>query len=998
MMNKNTLKKRKGGFSLVECVVALLLFSIVIGAVLTAFTSSHKQIDTQTDQYKIDLMSSNILAAYQGSNNKDSFNELMIDLGADPRGNRDFGGIVNGEDDGEGEGVYSFDPQNVPIDPVAFNKIHVIDNTATIYGTDGAELVSFDGYEGNKLPTVEGISWDSLYTGKETVHYNSMSISGKADIYRGKTITGTTYGLSDCTYTYTVTLNPDEKSGKTNFSVQNNDKSVENQTGNEREACEFELYLLTKGWYLDCIYRKPGEETTYPGTPTYKVYRDVFYFSVKDSNGNQVTNKIGNKFLYYKITVATVAEDGLFSSPSYDYDGLYTDLSGNDPKAYLDFSNITDGEEGYTKIEQGGTSYYNIDVHGKMEFAYGYENADSFSAALVSAGSESTSVDFDNNFLTKEGGSYFTGRWYYFPWLVANTVSVKTEKDKTVYKQITEGVPSIRGSNVSEYVPLSDHGKNEYEYTPKAGVNSNIFYAYTKGGEVLLFNSEDTLVFKCENGIDAPLNDLKGLGYGNKEGKRNTQALYNEITYDKWYIPGAVPDKEVRKVKFEDNPDGISRIIFRGNYENVVGETDFITYSYSKENYDNFVADRQSILDFEGSYSDKYIYTKDYTAKSPKTITDADTLKGYEKYLPNVSFGTTSVAPDSNINKKEITVAFYSATSEGRLDGWSRYDYTYTYYIYKITKTRTVSISQYKEDSKALTMSRNGAELKGTETIHDTITVSTIDTYKIESVSNGSAKVTVGLLETPKTPSVITSCDAYYSESDIDKKDKALTYWLKDKVNKNATATSDSYEADPTTATYKNIVPGRDNLTYDDFKKEQDKWNLSSESAKENEFKIYDSIRNSLKNNRPITDGSELIGFELVLQDGEDGTTVFTANTPTFIIEAKDESEYSEHSDYSISSTGCTYNTVSGGSEKAPIVATTYYYSWTTGKTTLIVEATYSNSLKEFAGKDGNVQSIEPKIAIWIMPKDKAAPLMSDPSEVVADIYKEYLQYEYRKG
>ncbi|MCQ2478872.1 MAG: type II secretion system GspH family protein, partial [Clostridia bacterium] len=231
--------KKKAGFGLTECVVALLLFSIITGSVLTIMTTSRNQVRKQNDKYKMDLMANNILAAYEGCDDYDTFLKVLKTLNIGTQVTGMAGKSYEGESGSASEGTYGFDPNNVPM-PVDFDKITVTPGkngtgSAVFFDADGKTLASFPGdYTGGVLSEMSDYGWkpDDIYT-----HSNDYAVSGKVKLIEKDN--------AEYSYTYKITAD-----NKVNFSLTPPTGTGKTVT---RNACDFEQYLYEHKYYLLCV-------------------------------------------------------------------------------------------------------------------------------------------------------------------------------------------------------------------------------------------------------------------------------------------------------------------------------------------------------------------------------------------------------------------------------------------------------------------------------------------------------------------------------------------------------------------------------------------------------------------------------------------------------------------------------------------------------------------------------------------------------------------------
>ena len=853
MMAFNRTKNKKG-FSLMECVVALLLFSVITGAVLTVFSSSRNQMRRQNDKYKTELMAGNILSAYEGCNTTESFEKRMQTLGINLAKTNTFSKTIGTE----GTGQYSFDSGNIPV-AIPFSKITVKNDTATFRNEDDtADIVGFGGeYPDNKLLNDEVRSWEwgNYFDEAKKREPTEMTLSGKAYYH----------GLLSGSQTY-------------DFTYKINEESVLLKMGSmsgyiSKPASSFDKYLLENKYYLKCGYAVQQSG--------FILKTNHYRFQVYNIDNTPV--QVNGNNLYYCISISGVTAALTCNANMQSVVGGSDDADAS----YFDFDNCT-------------IKYYT----GKSCPSYS-----SFSTEL------------------KNGKSSFSGKWYFMPWFVhENEGNIEPDCDKYV------------------------DGFDYYEYTPKENVTSNIYYALTslEKNAMLLFNSDGELIFPYDGDTSAPVANLQvTCGFGN-DGKRNTQALYNEMVFDKWYKRGEVPLWNVTKVRFIDNASGISRIVFYGKPEDGATESEYITFNYSSEDHDKFIDDRAAVLNFNGNFSKWYNYEKTYSANELKTVDDPALLEEYKTSdkLKEITFGKST----EKENLVYYTVSRSTRASQGK------YTYTYTYYSYEVTVTKDVKLTGYKENSRTLVAKRNGEALTCNESINDAATVETTYTYSIkQTASNKTTTLKDRSTSEPKNPpdavkggTKVTSLSNYKSSTTI------LNNYKKGK---------------PTTSqqTVNGIVGGS---TYNELPENINwKWKVISEP-----------IEAALHTSAELT---SFIGNEGAydVQVGEN--VVFSGLPSDFVIAANG---------VSVTEGDSTYDII--GAEMADIDATTYFITWKSGDISLISVVTYSNYTKTFT-VDGVEQSQEPKIMIWSMPTEK---LPTDIKTITGSEYDQYLYSEYRKG
>ena len=843
-MKRKKILKNKNGFSLMECVIALLLFSIIVASVLTMFSSSRNQIKRQNDQYKVELMASNILAAYEGSNTSTSFSNRLGNLGLE----LNTSGTYNRTIGSEGHGQYSFDAQNIPV-AIPFSKIVVKDGEAVFKNESGnSDLVSFEGtYPDNKLQSNEDYGWNpsELYDEEEITALESITLTGTArPLISFK---------PNSHFEYTITM------------TESKVKMTYGDFSEEQESSSFDRYLLKNAYFLKCVggYSPSLLNITDSG---------YYYFQVYDAITKNAV-KVDGKNLYYYIhynmpyftcsaQLATLADDDNVAG-SY-----YFDLSGCTIK-YLVSSSLQENADAYTELTD------------------------------------------------EDGNAFNEGKWYFFPWLA--------------FRKIEDFTPICSNYEIDCVY---------HEYRTKTNLMSNIYYVLdsSRNSELLMFNSDKELIFPIHSDYSkTPLQNLiSNCGFG-INGKRNTQGVYNGMTYDKWYKKGAVPLWQVTKVKFTDGGESnSSKIVFYGKAADAEAESDYITFNYSKEDYDKFKEDRKTITDYSGEYADLYNYTKTYTT-TVNDITDESTINEWE----SVGSIASKLGEKFYKDTKTKTIAFYTLSSS-----------KYKYYTYTATLSPHNEISKL-DIEKNVAVTHNGTEFSFSGM--ETATASFDKVYQASSVAY-KTKSTSGTRTKP-------SADVLQSVSDYSKYTN-LTSSGKAKALEDAKASIDLCvsAANGTASDSKSMSTVGYNIdTVADW---------ACTEPTEADLHTVAELSSFIKNDD---------SFEVQIAE----RTAFIAHPSDFSITAGDIS--TDNSD-------CIYDVIGG--ESADIRSETYCITWNAGDTSLVSIVTYSNYTKEFE-VDGEIQNQEPKIAIWSMPKDKVP---SDIKTVTDSSYDKYLYRVYRKG
>lgn len=354
------MRRNKKGFTLVECVVALLLFSIVSVSVLAIFRTSQSQIAIQSDKFRFDLYANNIMTAFQGSDTWETFQsvlkrDLKINIGAT---DTEETTVPVGTGGTEGGG-YGFDTNNVPV-AVPFSRVTVQNGVASFENEEGTKLVSFEGdYPNDKLQPNEAYGWDpaDVYYAPELCYNGSIKLMGS--ITTSKDSEGESGGSGtftwECDGTHVLFSLTMPLVGTKDVMV---------------DACDLDRFLWKKGWYLDNVSRfySVGFINT----------TDYYYFIVRDSATNQPVKNAEGQCLYYQIASTTNNLEIL------NYRATTTDfLTADAEKFYMDL---------------GDTA--------KITYAFGEE------------GSVPASRNF-TNVVTDDNGNTFKDKWYYYQWIIA---------------------------------------------------------------------------------------------------------------------------------------------------------------------------------------------------------------------------------------------------------------------------------------------------------------------------------------------------------------------------------------------------------------------------------------------------------------------------------------------------------------------------------------------------------------------------------------------------
>jgi len=238
-------------------------------------------------------------------------------------------------------------------------------------------------------------------------------------------------------------------------------------------ACDLDRFLWQKGWYLANIRRSYDVGLTST--------TDYYRFAVMDCATNQPVKNGEGQCLYYMVASTTKNTSILdYRSTTIDF------FADNAEKVYMNL---------------GST------------------------ATITSTYAEEDTVPATTAFetpVTDKDGNAFTGKWYYFQWMIAKNRGLNGSGSYSVTHPIG-----------------SDTYKPYMLYTPKAGVNTEIAYALEAEDTLLLYNSDDQLLFPFEGDTSELLDMLKnedGCHFTDKE-----EFTDGETNYTKWYQKKSSP-------------------------------------------------------------------------------------------------------------------------------------------------------------------------------------------------------------------------------------------------------------------------------------------------------------------------------------------------------------------------------------------------------------------------------------------------------------------------
>lgn len=602
---KNLFKNKKG-FTLVECVVALLLFSIITASVFTVFSTSRNQIKTQNKNHKLDLLSTNLVSAYEASENFADFSRIVnsnlgINIGS-PTPRVDTVAL------GGGSGAGS-----IPV-AVPYSKISVNDGKAEFLDAEDSPVISFDGnYKRNVLK--EGNNGD-IPSGKyDKKNVAKMVICG-----------GIRQKMSQIPNNYKITFYKDERTGEKGikFQVQNKskdafigifDKTDKSDGWNLFEVntlSDFEEYLLDNAYYLKCL-----------DTGTHKVQIGT---EMKKNGGHWEGTSIFNR-----KWVDDYIEVPVYSSPYQDYYFQVYDGSAAGDDSTSSTPVTVDGKNLYYCIS------FNSDDESSVikcptqitDVARGDGNPEKMmfdlSKATVTFATASSCPEFDGfkNELKNTNNASFTGTWHFASWIFYRSL-------ENEYLLDSRHLPDARNSMFSlRKIDEKDNKRDGYEtyneYIPKTDAYKSIYYTLQKDNKVTLMNTDGDWMFSFDGTDETnPLKEPTCIFEDIKITKS-----YKSDEWTLFYQKGGMPKKQIKNIKFENNVATVY------DTENKA----FIRFIYKNGKFD---ADKNSVASGE--------YAKYFTF-SGNTATIKDDYKG-DIYFSSQKFeGEYSITTQDEVNR-----------------------------------------------------------------------------------------------------------------------------------------------------------------------------------------------------------------------------------------------------------------------------------------------------------------------------------------------------------
>lgn len=237
-------------------------------------------------------------------------------------------------------------------------------------------------------------------------------------------------------------------------------------------ACDLDKFLWEKGWYLSNL-RRSYDVGVLQTT-------DYYRFVVMDVLTNQPVKNEEGKCLYVMIKHTT------WNLENLNYRATPTDF----------FSNVF------------ATQFYmDLGEHATITCTYADEGVVPATTAFT--------VPF-----TDKDGSEFTGLWYYYQWMIAKCRGLGSSDGKYSVSHPTD-------VGADTYAPYN-------KYTPKKGVKAEIAYVLEGEDEVLVYNSDDQLLFPYKGETEDVMNMLQGEdGCGFNQSRTYTDADSGK-TYKKW--------------------------------------------------------------------------------------------------------------------------------------------------------------------------------------------------------------------------------------------------------------------------------------------------------------------------------------------------------------------------------------------------------------------------------------------------------------------------------
>ncbi len=314
------MKKNNKGFTLVECVVAIAVVSIVSIASIVIYRISINSTRRQWDNYMSTISANNALSCFQNAENLTDFleNGTKIDL-------KSFNNKTSKNNIDVPMFYKDLDLSELQLKPQAFTKVRRFDSGKVIFYNGDTRLITFKYAEDNLSTFVEDAK--DLDEGLINLDYETKddkySIGGEGSSYGEiKSINYTTYikgkednyGLTtwkddnnqrpaltidyyrDSSDNLKVKISGKLQTGYTTKTTAKNGASITNGIATlEYDATDFEKYLLKKSYVLRCVGIKTKSGNLIDATfEVYTARSDKSLKRATDSNGKEIYYKVCN--------------------------------------------------------------------------------------------------------------------------------------------------------------------------------------------------------------------------------------------------------------------------------------------------------------------------------------------------------------------------------------------------------------------------------------------------------------------------------------------------------------------------------------------------------------------------------------------------------------------------------------------------------------------------------------------------------------------------------
>lgn len=561
MQNINR-RKNKKGIGMVECIIAILLFSIVTSMALSVSSVAQRRSVDEAEHFKSSLTAYNVLACFQSADSIDNFDSLATQTGISCIGE------VSDTIDG-GSRYDEFTPTDTTATPFAFIRAHEDLHTVEFYNADGTK----------PLTRIEYATESAYQTARKSLEtqniLDSQSIGTpiyeKSDLAEKNDISSITVGSDDFSFvidlskgSVTITATSVEKGKKTphtkTYTATNFEKALfvqhhflylnQNSIGNHPKTY-YDIQTVTNlyqpgstetGNYMyfnvyDMLTGKPVRDAT---TGNYLVYRISLYYPKK------VNNKLTQDIIWYD-----------------DY---------NDSVPF----NVTKIESAWSSIAPSDTSFYPTS---------GY-------TTVVEANEQ----------------------WFCFPKCIFDSwQNIGLSSPATSYVAPptgNDGMPIRSTGEIYKYYDFTIKKKDGQFITP-SNLNS------------VLYNKNDTLKFYNSSGRE--LFETKSTK-GNNDAAISALAAADSCKFtESTVIPVSGgfstyccqnEGTQIKKVVFTDGGTSAdSKITFHKDGKGY-------SYVYTAAHRAQYIADRDKIISESGTYKNMYDATLHYTAPSRTATVD----------------------------------------------------------------------------------------------------------------------------------------------------------------------------------------------------------------------------------------------------------------------------------------------------------------------------------------------------------------------------------------